>query len=66
VWAALLLAIAAWELLAFFSSPRRDHPTLSSIADRIMSVHAGRALVFAAWLALGATIGAAGLRRRSS
>jgi stearoyl-CoA desaturase (delta-9 desaturase) len=64
--AALLLAIAAWELLAFFSSPRRDHPTLSSIADRIMSVHAGRALVFAAWFALGVTIGAAGLRRRSS
>ena len=42
-----------WELLAYFSTPRHDHPTLSVIADEIMSVHVGRALMFLLWLALG-------------
>jgi hypothetical protein len=56
VWLALFLAFAAWELLALFSSPRDDHPTLSSIADRIMSTHAGRTAVVFAWLAVGAAL----------
>ena len=30
-----------------------EHPTLSTITDEIMSVHPGRALVFALWLTLG-------------
>ena len=33
--------------------PRHDHPTLSVIADEIMSVHVGRALMFLLWLGLG-------------
>ena len=41
------------KLLAYFSTPRHDHPTLSVIADEIMSVHVGRALMFLLWLALG-------------
>jgi hypothetical protein len=56
VWVALFVGFAAWELNALFSSPRDDHPTLSSIADWIMSVHAGRAAVFLCWLALGAAL----------
>ena len=32
---------------------RADHPTLSVIADDIMSVHVGRALMFLLWLTLG-------------
>jgi hypothetical protein len=53
IWLALLALAFAWELGAFFSSPRADHPTLSVIADEIMSVHAGRALLFLLWLGLG-------------
>jgi hypothetical protein len=56
VWLAWLLAVAGWELIALFSSPRDDHPTLSSIADRIMSTHPGRTTIFVVWLALGAAL----------
>jgi hypothetical protein len=53
VWLLLVGLFVGWELFAYFSSPRDQHPTLSIIADEIMSVHAGRALLFLAWLALG-------------
>ena len=53
VWIALVVLATVWELTALFSSPRADHPTLSVIADDIMSVHPGRALMFLLWLALG-------------
>jgi hypothetical protein len=52
-WAGLTAALAAWELEAYVSSPRRDHPTLSSISDRLTSGHPSRALVFALWVCLG-------------
>jgi predicted PurR-regulated permease PerM len=53
VWVTLLVLLLAWELIALFQSPREDHPTLSSISDDIMSVHTGRAAMFAVWLAAG-------------
>jgi hypothetical protein len=53
VWAGLASAVAVWELIALFSSPREDHPTLSSIADWIMSVRVGRTVLVIVWLALG-------------
>ena len=53
VWAALIGALTVWELAAYVASPRSDHPTLSSIADDITSVHAARAAVFALWLLIG-------------
>ena len=56
VWVTLAVGFAAWELNALFSSPRGNHPTLSSIADWIMSVHSGRAALFLCWLALGAAL----------
>jgi hypothetical protein len=49
-WIGLLVVL---ETVNYFSSPRSDHPTLSSMADSLMGSHAGRAAVFAAWLALG-------------
>jgi hypothetical protein len=52
-WLGLVALAVGWELLAYFSTPRHDHPTLSVIADEIMSVHIGRALMFLLWLALG-------------
>jgi len=51
IWLVLVVATVAWELAAYFSSPRSAHPTLSVIADNVMSVQPGRALVFALWLA---------------
>jgi hypothetical protein len=56
VWVVLLGALVAWELAAYASTPRDDHPTLSSITDSIMSTHPGRAAVFALWLALGVAL----------
>jgi hypothetical protein len=53
LWLGLVVVAVGWELMAFFSSPRADHPTLSVIADDIMSVHAGRASMFLLWLTLG-------------
>jgi hypothetical protein len=52
-WLGLVALAVGWELLAYFSTPRHDHPTLSVIADEIMSVHVGRAVMFLLWLALG-------------
>jgi hypothetical protein len=53
VWAGLFVALTAWELVALAGSPREDHPTVSYLTDRVMSVHPGRALVFVLWLAAG-------------
>ncbi len=61
VWVGLVAALVVWELAALFSSPRSEHPTMSYVADRIMSVHVGRAAVFVLWLVLG---GALALRPR--
>jgi hypothetical protein len=52
-WAVLFGLLAAFEVVAYLSSPRRDHPTLSSMADALMNTHPGRAAVFALWLLLG-------------
>jgi hypothetical protein len=55
VWVALIVVVTAWELLALFSSQRDDHPTLSTITDR-MSTHPGRTVVFVVWLSAGAAL----------
>jgi hypothetical protein len=53
VWVTLVVVMLAWELISYRLSPRIDHPTLSSIADAIMSTHPGRFAMFAAWLGVG-------------
>jgi hypothetical protein len=53
VWASILVLLTAWELIAYVSSPRDAHPTLSSISDSLMSVHVGRAAAFFGWLVVG-------------
>jgi hypothetical protein len=63
VWIVLGAAAVAWQLAAYWSSPRSAHPTLSVIADEIMSVRPGRALVFLCWLALGGVLVASSRRR---
>jgi hypothetical protein len=52
-WLGLIGLLVVLETVNYFSSPRSDHPTLSSMADSLMGSHLGRAAVFAAWLALG-------------
>lgn len=64
VWVGLVAVLVAWELTAYFSSPRHDHPTLSTIADDIMSSHPGRTVMFGLWLALGWLLFARSSRER--
>lgn len=52
-WAVLFGALVALEMAEYVSSPRQGHPTLSSIADDLMSTHPARAAMFALWLLLG-------------
>ena len=56
VWVVLAVVLGAWELLALFSSPRDDHPTMSYLADRVMSTHPGRTAMFLVWLGAGAAL----------
>ncbi len=56
VWATLFVLLVVWELIAYVGSPRHDHPTLSSIAETVMSTQATRALVFGVWLGVGAAL----------
>ena len=50
-WAALAAVAAVWQLAAYVQAPRRDHPTLSSLANAALDSHGARAAAFVAWLA---------------
>jgi hypothetical protein len=54
VWLVLIGLIVAWELVMLFGMPRSSHPTLSSVLESIARWHSTKALLVAAWLALGA------------
>jgi hypothetical protein len=56
VWSAIAAAVLAWELLALRSSPRSQHPTISSLVETIEQHHVGRLVLFLAWLWLGWTL----------
>lgn len=58
-WAAVFLALAAWEVQALLLQPSLTtsswaHPTLSTLMDPILAAHAGRSVSLAAWLLIGA------------
>ena len=56
-WAVLLAAVVTWELVEYLArGSRREHPTLSSIADAVDRSYVLRAAVFFGWLCLGACI----------
>ncbi len=57
VWAVLLAAVVAWEVIAFLQHPRAQHPTLSSLANEVLADHPLRALAMLVWLGLGAPLG---------
>ena len=50
-WLTLVTTLAAWQLIAYFGSPRSQHPTLSSLANTALDPRPLRAVAFAAWLA---------------
>lgn len=52
-WAALTVAVVAFQVANFVRSPRDTYPTLSSLMNLAFEAHPARALGFAAWLALG-------------
>jgi hypothetical protein len=57
-WAALFVALALLELGAWLLQPTLTtesaaHPTISALLDPVLASHPGRAVGFAAWLALG-------------
>ncbi|MGH9055554.1 MAG: hypothetical protein ACRDYY_06765 [Acidimicrobiales bacterium] len=51
-WIFLAVLLALWEVGAYFASPRRDHPTLSSLAGSLQDSHLGRGALILAWLIL--------------
>jgi len=55
-WLALLAALAVWQLIAYVSQPRFEHPTLSSLANSVLDSHPARAVAFVAWLVAGAGV----------
>jgi hypothetical protein len=52
-WAAAIALLAAWELTSFFSHPRPQHPTISSMTDPLLAHHLIRSAAFAAWAWFG-------------
>ena len=52
-WIGLTAMVAVVEMVGYLSSPRSEHPTLSSMADAAMGSHLGRATGIALWLGVG-------------
>jgi hypothetical protein len=57
-WAAVFLALAAWEVQALLLQPTLTtsswaHPTLSTLMDSVLVSHVGRSISVAVWLLLG-------------
>ncbi len=53
LWVGAIVAAVGWELFCLFSSPRQDHPTVSSMLDVVDAHRPWLGLVFAVWLLLG-------------
>jgi hypothetical protein len=58
VWAVILIAVLAWELISFLGHPREAHPTISSITDAWQAEHVVRWLFYGGWLAIGWSLAA--------
>ena len=55
-WIVLSGLVVGFELFNYFELPRHAHPTLSSLSDEVTRSPAGTAVLFVAWLALGALL----------
>lgn len=56
VWGTIVTAVVAWELIALRSSPRSEHPTISSLVEGSAHHHLARLALFALWISLGWTL----------
>lgn len=66
-WGVAFAVVVAWELVEYFApGSRAAHPTLSSMADAVDRHRVAKAVVFWAWLCLGAWILSAGSDRTSA
>jgi hypothetical protein len=52
-WVAWTIAVSGWELWAWASQPRSEHPTISSLTDSLVATYPGRSIALLGWLALG-------------
>jgi hypothetical protein len=50
-WVVLAGAIGVWQLAAYLQSPRAQHPTLSSLANALLSTQVARCAALLLWLA---------------
>jgi hypothetical protein len=56
-WVVLLAGVVAWELVEYLArGSRAAHPTLSSMVNAVDRRYVGTAVLFFAWLCLGALI----------
>lgn len=62
-WIVLGVATVGWDLNSFLHQAH-DLPTLSSLVGHVTGVPAGRGLLFAMWLVLGAAVVVVGRRAR--
>lgn len=53
LWAVAAAVALSWELYCYSSTPRSEHPTLSTLIDLLDSTRIGKITAFALWLALG-------------
>lgn len=53
LWAAVAVVALSWELYCYWSTPRSEHPTLSTFIDLLDSTRIGKITAFTLWLALG-------------
>jgi hypothetical protein len=57
VWAAIILCLIGWQLLAYQELPRSEHPTISSLTNEPLDSHPVRAVAFLAWVAVAGALG---------
>jgi hypothetical protein len=65
-WVAFCVAFAGIEIFTYTGHPRGEYPTFSSLSDDVSSSHAGRAVLFVAWLGLGLLFLSASVRRKKA
>ena len=53
IWSSAVAALVAWELLALRSSPRSEHPTISSFVESVEHHHLARLALYAVWIWFG-------------
>ena len=56
VWAGLAVSVGVWQLVNFVQHPRSEHPTISSLANRLFESHPVRTLALSVWLIAAAAL----------